>query len=160
VEPLECTLEEFRHALAAENSVLKRALTDPARFSGIGNAYSDEILVEAGLSPFLRTHQLSDPQQIGLFEATRKVLRFWVEQLLAESRDSFPTHVTPFRPGMRVHGRYKKPCGKCGAPVQRIVYSEREFNYCPRCQTGGRILADRSLSRLLKDEWPKRIDEA
>jgi formamidopyrimidine-DNA glycosylase len=159
VEPLECRLEDFERALAAENAVIKRALTNPARFSGIGNAYSDEILVRAQLSPFLRTRQLSAEQRRRLFEATRETLRYWLDRSLAESRESFPKHVTAFRPGMLVHGRYKQPCGQCGTTVQRVVYREREFNYCPRCQTEGRILADRSLSRLLKDEWPKRIDD-
>ena len=154
LDPLECTFEEFTAVLDRENTTLKRALTDPRRFDGIGNAYSDEILAHAGLSPFLRTGQLEPEQRRRLHASCRDTLRHWLDRLLLENREAFPEKVTPFREGMLVHGRFGKPCGKCQTKVQRVVYSEREFNYCPQCQTDGRILADRSLSRLLKDEWP------
>jgi formamidopyrimidine-DNA glycosylase len=159
LELLECSFASFSKRLRASNQTLKRWLTDPGQVSGVGNAYSDEILCAAGLSPFLRTGQLDGEQQQRLFDACRATLSLWVERLLAQSGDRFPDKVTPFREGMLVHGRYRQPCGRCGAPVQRIVYSEREFHYCPRCQTEGRVLADRSLSRLLKGEWPPRFDE-
>jgi len=159
LEPLTATLEEFRRALTAENHTLKRALTDPHNFSGIGNAYSDEILHAARLSPLIWTQRLQ-PDEIGrLFEATRSTLSLWIERLRAERAGGFPEHVTAFRPEMSVHGRFREPCPVCSAPVQRIVHSEREMNYCARCQTGGKLLADRALSRLLKGDWPKTIDE-
>ena len=159
VEPLEATLEEFRAALARENHTLKRSLTDPRLFSGIGNAYSDEILHAARLSPLKLTRALSEEESLRLWKATRTTLASWTDILRAEAGDGFPEKVTAFRDGMAVHGRYKQPCPVCGAPVQRIVYAENECNYCARCQTGGKLLADRSLSRLLKDDWPKSIDE-
>jgi formamidopyrimidine-DNA glycosylase len=153
------TCEEFRAALTRENHTLKRALTDPHAFSGIGNAYSDEILHRAGLSPLLQTKKLSEEQMTKLFHSTREILREWTDRLRLETGDGFPEGVTAFRPEMAVHGRFGKPCPVCNAPVQRIRYADRETNYCPRCQTGGKILADRSLSRLLKDDWPRYLDE-
>jgi formamidopyrimidine-DNA glycosylase len=159
LEVLSATLAEFRSALQRENHTLKRALTDPHAFSGIGNAYSDEILHRARLSPLLQTRKLSPEQIEGLFAATRGILVEWTDRLRAETGDGFPEGVTAFRPEMAVHGRFGKPCPVCSAPVQRIRYADRETNYCPRCQTGGRILADRSLSRLLKDDWPRHLDE-
>jgi formamidopyrimidine-DNA glycosylase len=152
-------LEAFHAALVAENHTLKRVLTDPRVFSGIGNAYSDEILHRARLSP-VKQSQALDAQEIRrLWEATRTVLTQWIERLRQEAGDEFPEGVTAFRPEMAVHGRYGKPCPECGAPVQRIVYADNETNYCARCQTGGRLLADRSLSRLLHRDWPKTVDE-
>jgi formamidopyrimidine-DNA glycosylase len=159
VEPLEATLGQFREALTRESHTLKRALTDPRLFSGIGNAYSDEILHAAGLSPLKLTRSLSDEESLRLYEATRATLERWTALLRAEAGDGFPEKVTAFHEEMAVHGRFKKPCPVCGSPVQRIVYAENECNYCARCQTGGRLLADRSLSRLLKDDWPKSIDD-
>jgi formamidopyrimidine-DNA glycosylase len=159
IEPLEATLEQFRTALKRENHTLKRALTDPHLFSGIGNAYSDEILHAARLSPLKLTRSLSDEDSQRLYEATRATLQAWTQRLRAEAGDGFPGKVTAFRADMAVHGRYRQPCPVCQAPVQRIVYAENECNYCARCQTGGRLLADRSLSRLLKDDWPKSIDD-
>ena len=156
VEIFEVGLEEFRSRLKRENHTLKRALTDPRLFAGIGNAYSDEILHRARLSPVALTDPLSDEQIQRLYTATRSVLEEWTQKLRTEG---FPEKVTAFREGMAVHGRYGKPCPVCGAPVQRIVYAENETNYCARCQTGGRILADRALSRLLKKSWPRSIDE-
>ena len=156
VEIFQIDLEKFRERLLLENHTLKRALTDPRLFAGIGNAYSDEILHRAKLSPIALTKDLSDEQAQSLYEATRAVLQEWTERLRTEG---FPEKVTAFREGMAVHGRYGKPCPVCGAPVQRIVYAENETNYCARCQTGGRILADRALSRLLKKSWPRSIDE-
>ena len=153
------TLDEFRAALVRENHTLKRSLTDPHAFSGIGNAYSDEILHRARLSPLLTTRKLSPDQVERLYASTRDVLREWVDRLRAEAGDRFPEGVTAFRPDMAVHGRFGEPCPVCSAPVQRIRYADRETNYCPRCQTDGRILADRSLSRLLKDDWPRHLDE-
>ncbi len=159
IEPLDCTPEQFRDALTRENHTLKRALADPRLFSGIGNAYSDEILHAARLSPVLLTSRLS-PQQIDeLFAAVQTVLTEWTNRLTSEAAAGFPEKVTAFRPEMAVHGRFRKPCPVCGTAVQRIVYAENETNYCPRCQTGGKLLADRSLSRLLKDDWPRTIDE-
>jgi formamidopyrimidine-DNA glycosylase len=152
-------LEAFHAALVAENHTLKRVLTDPRVFSGIGNAYSDEILHRARLSP-VKQSQVLDAEEIRrLWEATRTVLTEWIERLRQESGDEFPEGVTAFRPAMAVHGRYGKPCPQCGTPVQRIVYADNETNYCARCQTGGRLLADRSLSRLLHRDWPKTVDE-
>ena len=152
-------LAAFSGRLKSENHTLKRALTDPRLFSGIGNAYSDEILHRAKLSPIAMTSALSDDQVARLFEATRTTLADWTDRLRSEVRDGFPEKVTAFREGMAVHGRYGKPCPACGAPVQRIVYAENETNYCARCQTGGKVLADRALSRLLHKSWPRNIDE-
>ena len=159
IEPLEARYDEFAAALARENHTVKRSLTDPHLFSGIGNAYSDEILHAAQLSPLKQTRQLSDDEKRRLYQAVRTTLKSWTDILRAEAGDGFPEKVTAFREGMAVHGRYGKPCPVCEAPVQRIVYAENECNYCARCQTGGRLLADRSLSRLLKNDWPKSIDD-
>jgi formamidopyrimidine-DNA glycosylase len=159
LEPLTATFEQFVAALRRENHTLKRSLTDPRLFSGIGNAYSDEILHQARLSPLALTHKLTEDEAKRLYTATRGSLVEWVDRLRAETGDGFPEKVTAFRPGMAVHGRFGEPCPVCAAPVQRIRYADNETNYCPRCQTGGRILADRSLSRLLKDDWPRSLDE-
>lgn len=159
VELLEADLSEFREALTRRNHTLKRALTSPSLFSGVGNAYSDEILHRAKLSPLKWTERLSDEEIERLYEATRAVLSEWTERLRAETGDGFPKKVTAFRDGMAVHGRYGKPCPACGSPVQRIRYAENETNYCPTCQTEGRVLADRSLSRLLKKDWPRTVEE-
>ena len=150
---------EFAARLRRENHTLKRALTDPRLFSGIGNAYSDEILHRAKLSPIAMSAQLADEELARLYAATRETLADWTARLRAEAAGGFPEKVTAFRDGMAVHGRYGKPCPVCGAPVQRIVFAENETNYCPRCQTGGKILADRALSRLLKKSWPRTLDE-
>jgi formamidopyrimidine-DNA glycosylase len=149
----------FAQRLKSENHTLKRALTDPRLFSGIGNAYSDEILHRAKLSPVAMTSALSDEEAARLFDAARGTLAEWTERLRRDAGEGFPEKVTAFRDGMAVHGRYGKPCPVCGAPVQRIVYAENETNYCARCQTGGRVLADRALSRLLHKSWPRNIDE-
>ncbi|HEY2995801.1 MAG TPA: DNA-formamidopyrimidine glycosylase family protein [Methylomirabilota bacterium] len=159
LEVMTAGFEAFREALVAENHTLKRTLTDPRVFSGIGNAYSDEIFHRARLSPVKLTQSLDDDEARRLYESTRTVLTEWIERLRAEAGEGFPEGVTAFRPDMAVHGRYGKPCPVCGAPVQRIVYAENETNYCARCQTGGRMLADRSLSRLLHSDWPKTLDE-
>lgn len=159
LEVLEASLAEFRDAICARNRTLKRALTDPSVCSGIGNAYSDEILHRARLSPIAHTRKLKASEVERLYEAVREVLREWVERLRAEARDRFPAKVTAFRDGMAVHGRYRQPCPDCDAPVQRIRYKSNETNYCARCQTGGRILADRSLSRLLRSDWPRSLEE-
>jgi formamidopyrimidine-DNA glycosylase len=159
IEPLDATREQFHDALTRENHTVKRSLTDPHLFSGIGNAYSDEILHAAKLSPLKQTRSLRDDEFDRLYEATRATLLLWVERLRAETGGGFPEKVTAFRDQMAVHGRFKQPCPVCGSPVQRIVYAENECNYCATCQTGGRLLADRSLSRLLKDDWPRSIDE-
>jgi formamidopyrimidine-DNA glycosylase len=159
LEVMTAGFEAFREALVAENHTLKRTLTDPRVFSGIGNAYSDEIFHRARLSPVKLTQSLDDEEARRLYESTRTVLTEWIERLRAEAGEGFPEGVTAFRPDMAVHGRYGKPCPVCGAPVQRIVYAENETNYCARCQTGGRMLADRSLSRLLHSDWPKTLDE-
>ncbi len=159
LEVLEASLPAFAAALARENHTLKRALTDPHLFSGIGNAYSDEILHAARLSPFKQTASLTDEETRRLFEATRETLTRWTTRLQEETGDEFPEKVTAFREGMAVHGRYGKPCPDCGSPVQRIVYAANEANYCVTCQTGGRLLADRSLSRLLKEDWPRTLDD-
>ena len=159
LEVLSATFEQFETALKRENHTLKRALADPHSFSGIGNAYSDEILHAAQLSPLAQTQKLTPQESRRLFEAVRDVLVEWADRLRAQAGDAFPEKVTAFRPEMAVHGRFGKPCPVCGAPVQRIRYADNETNYCPRCQTGGRILADRSLSRLLKDDWPRSLDE-
>jgi formamidopyrimidine-DNA glycosylase len=154
-----CDLDAFRAALTRENRTLKRALTDPRIVSGIGNAYSDEILHAARLSPIALTHRLTPADWERLFEATRETLRVWIERLRAEANGRFPEHVTAFRKDMAVHGRFGEPCPRCGAPVQRIRYADNETNYCARCQTGGALLADRSLSRLLKADWPRTLEE-
>ena len=159
LEPLEADLAAFRAALTRENHTLKRSLTDPRLFSGIGNAYSDEILHAAGLSPLALTQRLTDAEIDRLHAATQQTLRDWTGRLQREAGDGFPEKVTAFRDGMAVHGRYGKPCPACGGPVQRIVYASNESNYCPACQTGGRLLADRALSRLLKRDWPKTLEE-
>ena len=159
LEPLEVSLEEFSARLRSENHTLKRSLTDPRLFSGIGNAYSDEILHAARLSPIALSGKLGDDEVARLHEATQRVLREWVARLRRDSADSFPEGVTAFRPEFAVHGRFGKPCPVCATKVQRIRYATNETNYCPRCQTDGRILADRSLSRLLKDDWPRSIEE-
>jgi formamidopyrimidine-DNA glycosylase len=159
LEVLDADEATFRAALVRENHTLKRALTDPRLFSGIGNAYSDEILHRAQLSPLALTQKLSADQIARLFAATRASLLDWTDRLRQEVGDGFPEKVTAFRAGMAVHGRFGQPCSVCGAAVQRIVYAENETNYCPRCQTAGKILADRSLSRLLKDDWPRSIEE-
>lgn len=159
IEPLECSQQEFHAALMRENRTLKRALTDPRLVSGIGNAYSDEILFVARLSPVKRTHQLEAEEIERLWNATRTTLNDWIERTRAEVGEGFPENVTAFRDGMAVHGRYKKPCPVCETPVQRIRYAANEVNYCPRCQTGGKLLADRALSRLLGSDWPRSIEE-
>ena len=159
VEPLQVDLEEFRRVLEAERHTLKRSLTDPHLFAGIGNAYSDEILHRARLSPFKLSDSLSAEESGRLFDATQATLQEWTERLKAEAGDDFPRKVTAFRPKMAVHGRYGKPCPDCEAPVQRILYAETEANYCARCQTEGRLLADRVLSRLLKGDWPRTLEE-
>ena len=159
LEVMGTTTKEFRAALQAENHTLKRALTDQRLFSGIGNAYSDEILHRARLSPFLLTKNLTDEQIARLAEATKAVLGEWVERLRAEASDGFPTKVTAFHEAMTVHGRYGQPCPVCGTKVQRIRYAAKETNYCPHCQTEDRLLADRALSRLLKDDWPRTVEE-
>jgi len=159
IEPLESDLQSFSSQLKVENHTLKRALTDPRLFAGIGNAYSDEILHRAKLSPIAMTRALSDEDAKQLHEATKAVLAEWTNRLRAQTGAGFPERVTAFREEMAVHGRYGKPCPVCGAPVQRIVYAENETNYCARCQTGGKILADRALSRLLKKSWPRSIEE-
>jgi formamidopyrimidine-DNA glycosylase len=159
VEPLECDAAAFGAALRRENHTLKRALTDPRLFSGIGNAYSDEILWRARLSPVRLTGAMSDEEVARLHSATQASLREWTERLARETGESFPEKVTAFREGMAVHGRYRQPCPACGAPVQRIAYAANEANYCARCQTGGKLLADRSLSRLMRGDWPKTLEE-
>ena len=151
------TLEQFRDAMTAENHTLKRSLTDPRILSGIGNAYSDEILHAAKLSPIAQTRKLTDDEWRRLFDATRSTLKLWIERLREEAEDAFPERVTAFRDDMAVHGKHDKPCPRCGAPVQRIRYADNETNYCANCQTGGALLADRSLSRLLKADWPKTL---
>lgn len=158
LEVFAATLDEFRQRLTITNHTLKRALTDPTLLSGIGNAYSDEILHRAQLSPLHQTKHLGDAEWERLFAATRATLTQWMQTLRAEAADAFPEKVTAFHAGMAVHGRYGKPCPVCGTAIQRIRYAENETNYCPRCQTAGKLLADRSLSRLLKDDWPKTID--
>ena len=159
LEVLEADLASFAERLRSENHTLKRALTDPRLFSGIGNAYSDEILHRARLSPLALTSRLSEAEVATLYQATQTTLHDWIERLQRETGDSFPAKVTAFREGMAVHGRFGKPCPVCGTPVQRIRYADNETNYCARCQTGGRLLADRALSRLLKQDWPRSIDE-
>jgi formamidopyrimidine-DNA glycosylase len=152
--------DAFAQRLTSESHTVKRALTDPRLLNGVGNAYSDEILFRARLSPLVLTRKLSDVEMTRLYEATREILTEWTDRLRAERGGAFPEHVTAFRPQMAVHGRYRQPCPICGEPVQRIVYAENECNYCARCQTGGRILADRSLSKLLHDSFPRSLDES
>ncbi len=159
LEVLESDIEAFRTVLGRENHTLKRALTDPWFFSGIGNAYSDEILHRARLSPVKWTSRLEEEEVERLYEAIRTTLREWIERLRSETGEGFPEKVTAFRPAMAVHGRYGKPCPVCGSPVQRIVYASNETNYCATCQTGGKLLADRALSRLLKSDWPRTLEE-
>jgi formamidopyrimidine-DNA glycosylase len=159
LEPLDISLDDFRAALTRERHTLKRTLTDPHVFSGIGNAYSDEILHRARLSPVQLTTNLADVEIERLWRATRETLQDWIERLRRDTGEGFPMKVTAFRPDMAVHGRYGKPCPDCETPIQHIVYADNETNYCARCQTGGKLLADRALSRLLHGDWPKSIDE-
>jgi formamidopyrimidine-DNA glycosylase len=159
LEVLDSDLASFTQRLRSENHTLKRSLTDPRLFSGIGNAYSDEILHRARLSPLALSRKLSDADVDRLYQATRATLEEWILRLRDEAGKDFPEKVTAFRPGMAVHGRYQLPCPDCGTPVQRIRYADNETNYCARCQTGGRLLADRAMSRLLKEDWPRSIDE-
>ena len=159
IDVLSSDLSSFRNALTVENRTLKRALTDPRILSGIGNAYSDEILHAAQLSPIALTHKLQPDEWQRLYHATHKTLELWIERLRDEAQAGFPEKVTAFRKDMAVHGRYGQPCPRCGESIQRIRYADNETNYCARCQTGGRLLADRSLSRLLKSDWPRTLDE-
>jgi formamidopyrimidine-DNA glycosylase len=159
IEPLDASLDAFAAALRSSNHTLKRSLTDPHIFSGIGNAYSDEILHRAQFSPIAMTQKLTDDEVGRLYDATRAILIEWIDRLRAESDGEFPEKVTAFRPEMAVHGRYGQPCPRCGAKVQRIRYASNETNYCATCQTGGRLLADRALSRLLHEDWPRTLDE-
>ena len=159
MDVMDATLPAFAETLTRENHTLKRALTDPHLFSGIGNAYSDEILHTARLSPFKQTRTLTDDEIRRLYDSTRLTLSQWIARLQNETGDAFPEKVTAFRAGMAVHGRFNQPCPDCGTPVQRVVYAANEANYCPSCQTGGRLLADRSLSRLLKEDWPRTLEE-
>ena len=159
LEVFEIGLDTFAAAVRRESHTLKRTLTDPHVLSGVGNAYSDEILHRARLSPVKLTRQLDDAEMARLFDATRETLREWSERLRAETGERFPEKVTAFRPAMAVHGKFGKPCPVCGTPVQRIVHAENETNYCPTCQTGGKLLADRALSRLLHEDWPKTLEE-
>lgn len=158
IDVLSCSLDVFQERLVAENRTLKRALTNPRMFSGIGNAYSDEILLDARLSPIKLTQRLNDDEHLRLYESTQRVLREWIDRLQRQTGDKFPKRVTAFRPEMGAHGKYGEPCPQCQRPIQRIVYANNETNYCAKCQTDGKILADRSLSRLLKDDWPRDID--
>ena len=159
LEVFDATLDDFTRAIRAKNHTLKRALTDPRILSGIGNAYSDEILFEARLSPFTLTQKLSDEDVKHLFESIKRTLTAWLERLRSDSRERFPEKVTAFRPDMATHGKYGEPCPRCGSKIQRIRYGSNETNYCPTCQTGGKLLADRALSRLLKDDWPRTPEE-
>jgi len=159
LEVLDSNSSQFAAVLLSANHTLKRALTDPRLFSGIGNAYSDEILFEAKLSPLALTQKLAAAEIHRLFEAARRTLARWTERLRAEAGGRFPEKVTAFREGMAVHGRYKQPCPRCGGKIQRIRYASNETNYCPMCQTGGKLLADRALSRLLGEDWPRTLDE-
>ena len=159
LDVLDATVDQFRVALTRESHTVKRALTDPRIFDGIGNAYSDEILHAARLSPLRLTSQLDDAEIARLHRAARETLTTWIARLRTEAGDGFPEKVTAFREGMAVHGRYRQPCPACGSPVQRIRYAQNEVNYCATCQTGGRLLADRALSRLLKADWPRSLDE-
>lgn len=159
IDVFACSLDEFRSVLTAENRTLKRALTDPRFLSGVGNAYSDEILHAAKLSPIALTHKLSDDEWQRLFAATRDTLQLWIGRLRDETGDGFPEKVTAFRKDMAVHGRFGQPCPRCGEKIQRIRYADNETNYCVRCQTGGKVLADRSLSRLMGSDWPRSLDD-
>jgi formamidopyrimidine-DNA glycosylase len=159
LEVFDATLDDFTRAIRAKNHTLKRALTDPRILSGIGNAYSDEILFEARLSPFTLTQKLSDEDVRHLFESIKRTLTDWLARLRSDSRERFPEKVTAFRPDMATHGKYGEPCPRCGSKIQRIRYGSNETNYCPTCQTGGKLLADRALSRLLKDDWPRTPEE-
>lgn len=159
IEPLEASYDAFRKAITERNHTVKRALTDPRILSGIGNAYSDEILHRAKLSPLVWTQRLTDEQLERLHAATREVLSEWVERLIAQHAERFPEKVTAFRPEMAAHGKHREPCPVCGSPIQRIVFADRETNYCAACQTGGKLLADRALSRLLKGDWPRSLEE-
>ena len=159
IEPLEVNLATFAGALRRENRTMKRALTDPRLLSGIGNAHSDEILLEARLSPVKRTHQLTDEEIARVFEVARRSLREWCARLVEEWGNRFPTKVSAFHPSMKAHGRYGEPCPQCGSPIQRIVFGKREANYCAKCQTGGKLLKDRALSRLLREDWPRSLEE-
>lgn len=159
LEPLDASLAEFKEALLRENRTLKRALTDPRILSGIGNAHSDEILLFARLSPVRLTRQLSGEEMARLYETTRSSLREWAARLREETGDAFPEKVTAFHPAMAAHGKFGEPCPVCGSPIQRIKYAQKETNYCPTCQTGGRLLADRALSRLLGKDWPRTLEE-
>jgi formamidopyrimidine-DNA glycosylase len=159
IEPLESEEPAFREALTRESHTVKRALTDPRLFSGIGNAYSDEILHRARMSPTKLTKKMTEEEIERLYRATRETLEKWRDRFVADARRAFPEKVTAFREGMAVHGRYGKPCPDCGTPVQRIVYASNEANYCPKCQTGGKLLADRALSQLLRSDWPKTLEE-
>jgi len=159
IDVLSADLDSFRSALTAENRTLKRALTDPRLLSGIGNAYSDEILHAAQLSPITQTHKLKPEEWERLYRATQHTLQFWINRLREEAKSSFPEKVTAFRKGMAVHGRYGEPCPRCGEKILRIRYADNETNYCAHCQTRGKVLADRSLSRLLGSDWPRTLDE-
>ena len=159
IDIFQSDLAAFRHALTQENRTLKRALTDPRIVSGIGNSYSDEILHAARLSPITLTQKLTPTEWDRLFKATRQIMQLWIDRLNTEAKASFPEKVTAFRPEMAVHGRFEQPCPVCGTPVQRIRYADNETDYCPTCQTSGKVLADRSLSRLLKSDWPRTLDE-
>jgi formamidopyrimidine-DNA glycosylase len=159
VEPLDADLPTFRDAITRENRTLKRALTDPRILSGIGNAHSDEILLEAALSPLKRSRDLSDEETERLYDATRQSLVAWTETLRAEVGEGFPEKITAFHPDMVAHGKYGEPCPRCGSPIQRIKYADNETNYCATCQTSGRLLADRAFSRLLREDWPKSLEE-
>ena len=158
-EVLDSDASQFAAVLLSANHTLKRALTDPRLFSGIGNAYSDEILFEARLSPLALTQKMTAPEIHRLFEGVRVTLTRWTDSLRAEAAGKFPENVTAFREGMAVHGRYKQPCPRCGTKIQRIRYASNETNYCPTCQTGGKLLADRALSRLLREDWPRTLEE-
>ncbi len=159
IEVFSISLDEFKKALTAENRTLKRALTDPRILSGIGNAYSDEILHAAQLSPITQTRKLTDDEWQRLFASTRETLQLWIDRFNCEAEQTFPEKVTAFRPEMAVHGRFNRPCPRCAAPIQRIRFADNETNYCPTCQTDGKVLADRSLSRLLGSDWPRTLDE-
>ncbi|HEX4005960.1 MAG TPA: DNA-formamidopyrimidine glycosylase family protein [Acidobacteriaceae bacterium] len=159
MDVMNCDLAGFRAALTAENHTIKRALTDPRLVSGIGNAYSDEILHAAQMSPVTLTQRMRDADWLRLFNATRQTLQLWIDRLRSETGDGFPEKVTAFRPEMAVHGRFGQPCPRCGEKIQRIRYADNETDYCPHCQTGGKLLADRGLSRLLGKDWPRTLDE-
>ena len=159
IEPLEATTRDFAAAIRRENRTLKRALTDPRIVSGVGNAHSDEILLRARLSPVKLTSRLTGEEIVRLHAATRSSLEEWAARLIEQAGDGFPAKITAFHPAMSAHGKYGEPCPRCGTPIQRIVYATRETNYCPECQTGGRLLADRGLSRLLRQDWPRKLED-